>query len=97
MGWGINGRAGGQDRLFVTVILGGPRLPKMRQYNCTQQLSGGCSTPAFSVPPRSAWMIPPPPPPLCPRRYFYLGETLALVDLSLMVKSGVQYSLWGGR
>ena len=40
---------------------------------------------------------PPPPPPLCPRRYFYLGETLALVDLSLMVKSGVQYSLWGGR
>lgn len=34
--------------------------------------------------------------PYC-RRYFYLGECLALVDLSLMVKSGVQYSLWGGR
>jgi acyl-CoA oxidase len=30
------------------------------------------------------------------RKYFALGETLALVDLSLMVKSGVQYSLWGG-
>lgn len=31
-----------------------------------------------------------------PRKYFYLGECLAMVDLSLMVKSGVQYSLWGG-
>ncbi|GAX78643.1 hypothetical protein CEUSTIGMA_g6081.t1 [Chlamydomonas eustigma] len=30
------------------------------------------------------------------RKYFYLGECLALVDLSLTVKSGVQYSLWGG-
>eukprot|EP00195_Chlamydomonas_chlamydogama_P012817 CAMPEP_0202892802 /NCGR_PEP_ID=MMETSP1392-20130828/2490_1 /ASSEMBLY_ACC=CAM_ASM_000868 /TAXON_ID=225041 /ORGANISM="Chlamydomonas chlamydogama, Strain SAG 11-48b" /LENGTH=662 /DNA_ID=CAMNT_0049576893 /DNA_START=125 /DNA_END=2113 /DNA_ORIENTATION=+ len=30
------------------------------------------------------------------RRYFYLGECLGLVDLSLMIKSGVQYSLWGG-
>ncbi|GFH08699.1 acyl-coenzyme A oxidase, partial [Haematococcus lacustris] len=28
--------------------------------------------------------------------YFKTGEVLALVDLSLMVKSGVQYSLWGG-
>ncbi|GIL69204.1 hypothetical protein Vretimale_12660 [Volvox reticuliferus] len=31
-----------------------------------------------------------------PRKYFYLGECLSMVDLSLMVKSGVQYSLWGG-
>ncbi|KAG2487507.1 hypothetical protein HYH03_013925 [Edaphochlamys debaryana] len=31
-----------------------------------------------------------------PRKYFYLGECLALIDLSFMVKSGVQYSLWGG-
>lgn len=31
------------------------------------------------------------------RAYFYTAECLALVDLSLMVKSGVQYSLWGGR
>lgn len=31
-----------------------------------------------------------------PRKYFYLGELIALVDLSLMVKMGVQYSLWGG-
>lgn len=30
------------------------------------------------------------------RKYFYLGECLALVDLSLTVKSGVQFSLWGG-
>ena len=29
-------------------------------------------------------------------KYFYLAECLALVDLSLMIKSGVQYSLWGG-
>ena len=29
-------------------------------------------------------------------KYFYLAECLALVDLSLMVKLGVQYSLWGG-
>jgi acyl-CoA oxidase len=31
-----------------------------------------------------------------PRTYFYLGEYLSLVDLSLTVKMGVQYSLWGG-
>eukprot|EP00879_Flechtneria_rotunda_P016873 GHRR01017662.1.p1 GENE.GHRR01017662.1~~GHRR01017662.1.p1 ORF type:complete len:127 (+),score=38.88 GHRR01017662.1:660-1040(+) len=31
-----------------------------------------------------------------PTRYFYLAECLSLVDLSLTVKSGVQYSLWGG-
>lgn len=30
------------------------------------------------------------------RKYFYLAECLSLVDLSLTVKSGVQYSLWGG-
>ena len=30
------------------------------------------------------------------KKYFYLAECLALVDLSLMVKLGVQYSLWGG-
>lgn len=30
------------------------------------------------------------------RKYYYLGECLALVDLSTTVKSGVQYSLWGG-
>jgi acyl-CoA oxidase len=30
------------------------------------------------------------------RKYFYLAECLSLVDLSLMVKSGVQFSLWGG-
>ncbi|MEW5307894.1 MAG: hypothetical protein WDW38_007735 [Sanguina aurantia] len=30
------------------------------------------------------------------RKYFYLAECLSMVDLSLMVKSGVQYSLWGG-
>ncbi|KAK9822656.1 hypothetical protein WJX81_004971 [Elliptochloris bilobata] len=30
------------------------------------------------------------------KKYFYLGELLALVDLSLTVKMGVQYSLWGG-
>lgn len=30
------------------------------------------------------------------RKYFYLAECLAVVDLSLMVKSGVQFSLWGG-
>jgi acyl-CoA oxidase len=28
--------------------------------------------------------------------YFYLGELLALVDLSATIKLGVQYSLWGG-
>ena len=28
--------------------------------------------------------------------YFFLGELLALVDLSTTVKTGVQYSLWGG-
>ena len=27
---------------------------------------------------------------------FFLGELLALVDLSTTVKTGVQYSLWGG-
>ena len=27
--------------------------------------------------------------------YFYLGELLALVDLSATIKTGVQYSLWG--
>lgn len=31
-----------------------------------------------------------------PAKYFYLGELLALVDLSLTIKTGVQYSLWGG-
>ena len=31
-----------------------------------------------------------------PQAYFNLGEYLALVDLSLTVKMGVQYSLWGG-
>lgn len=31
-----------------------------------------------------------------PQTYFYLGEYLSLVDLSLTVKMGVQYSLWGG-
>uniref|UniRef100_A0A383WGP6 Acyl-coenzyme A oxidase n=1 Tax=Tetradesmus obliquus TaxID=3088 RepID=A0A383WGP6_TETOB len=30
------------------------------------------------------------------KKYFYLAECLSMVDLSLMVKSGVQYSLWGG-
>lgn len=30
------------------------------------------------------------------KKYFYLGELLSLVDLSLTVKMGVQYSLWGG-
>lgn len=30
------------------------------------------------------------------KKYFYLAECLSLVDLSLMVKSGVQFSLWGG-
>eukprot|EP00879_Flechtneria_rotunda_P007853 GHRR01008229.1.p1 GENE.GHRR01008229.1~~GHRR01008229.1.p1 ORF type:complete len:205 (+),score=54.74 GHRR01008229.1:163-777(+) len=30
------------------------------------------------------------------KKYFYLAECLSLVDLSLTVKSGVQYSLWGG-
>lgn len=30
------------------------------------------------------------------KKYFYLAELLALVDLSLTVKMGVQYSLWGG-
>lgn len=30
------------------------------------------------------------------KKYFYLAECLSLVDLSLMVKLGVQYSLWGG-
>ena len=34
-----------------------------------------------------------PPPPKCNTPP---GECLALVDLSLTVKSGVQYSLWGG-
>ncbi|PSC71176.1 acyl-coenzyme A oxidase peroxisomal [Micractinium conductrix] len=29
-------------------------------------------------------------------KYFYLSELLALVDLSLTIKLGVQYSLWGG-
>ncbi|KAL4429343.1 hypothetical protein ABPG77_005117 [Micractinium sp. CCAP 211/92] len=29
-------------------------------------------------------------------KYFYLAELLSLVDLSLTVKLGVQYSLWGG-
>jgi acyl-CoA oxidase len=29
-------------------------------------------------------------------KYFYLAELLSLVDLSLCVKMGVQYSLWGG-
>lgn len=27
--------------------------------------------------------------------YFYLGELLALIDLSATIKTGVQYSLWG--
>lgn len=31
-----------------------------------------------------------------PKTYFYLGELLAMVDLSLAIKMGVQYSLWGG-
>lgn len=31
-----------------------------------------------------------------PQAYFNLGEYLSLVDLSLTVKMGVQYSLWGG-
>lgn len=30
------------------------------------------------------------------KKYFNVGEALALVDLSLTVKCGVQYSLWGG-
>lgn len=30
------------------------------------------------------------------KKYFYLAELLSLVDLSLTVKLGVQYSLWGG-
>ncbi|EIE21705.1 long-chain acyl-CoA oxidase [Coccomyxa subellipsoidea C-169] len=30
------------------------------------------------------------------KKYFYLGELLAVVDLSLTVKMGVQYNLWGG-
>eukprot|EP01026_Neomeris_dumetosa_P052302 TRINITY_DN4623_c0_g1_i3.p1 TRINITY_DN4623_c0_g1~~TRINITY_DN4623_c0_g1_i3.p1 ORF type:complete len:734 (+),score=93.16 TRINITY_DN4623_c0_g1_i3:79-2202(+) len=30
------------------------------------------------------------------KKYFYLAECASLVDLSLMVKMGVQYSLWGG-
>eukprot|EP00197_Chlamydomonas_leiostraca_P012961 CAMPEP_0202866722 /NCGR_PEP_ID=MMETSP1391-20130828/8326_1 /ASSEMBLY_ACC=CAM_ASM_000867 /TAXON_ID=1034604 /ORGANISM="Chlamydomonas leiostraca, Strain SAG 11-49" /LENGTH=696 /DNA_ID=CAMNT_0049546701 /DNA_START=100 /DNA_END=2190 /DNA_ORIENTATION=- len=30
------------------------------------------------------------------KAYFYFAECLAMVDASLMVKSGVQYSLWGG-
>lgn len=30
------------------------------------------------------------------KKYFYLAELLSLVDLSLTVKMGVQYSLWGG-
>lgn len=30
-----------------------------------------------------------------PRRYFYLGELCAPIDLSLMIKFGVQFSLWG--
>lgn len=30
------------------------------------------------------------------KKYFYLAECLSMVDLSLMVKSGVQFSLWGG-
>ncbi len=44
--------------------------------------------------------ITPVPPAAVPsqdlKAYFKTGECLALVDLSLMVKSGVQYSLWGG-
>ncbi len=32
----------------------------------------------------------------CHRSYYYVGELLGQIDLSLMVKSGVQYSLWGG-
>lgn len=31
-----------------------------------------------------------------PKRYFYLAEMMALVDLSLTIKLGVQFSLWGG-
>ncbi|KDD71315.1 hypothetical protein H632_c5310p0, partial [Helicosporidium sp. ATCC 50920] len=31
-----------------------------------------------------------------PKQYMYQGELLALVDLSLVIKMGVQYSLWGG-
>lgn len=30
------------------------------------------------------------------KKYFYLGELLSMVDLSLTVKMGVQYCLWGG-
>lgn len=30
------------------------------------------------------------------RKYFYLAECMAMVDLSFMVKMGVQFSLWGG-
>lgn len=30
------------------------------------------------------------------KKYFYLAECMSMVDLSLMVKSGVQFSLWGG-
>lgn len=30
------------------------------------------------------------------KKYFYTAECLSLIDLSLMVKSGVQFSLWGG-
>jgi hypothetical protein len=46
---------------------------------------------------RASTQHPIPSPMGCTRRYFFLGECLSLVDLSLMVKSGVQYSLWGGR
>ncbi|KAF5836725.1 putative acyl-coenzyme A oxidase 2 peroxisomal precursor [Dunaliella salina] len=31
------------------------------------------------------------------KKYFYLAECMALIDLSLTVKAGVQFSLWGGR
>jgi acyl-CoA oxidase len=30
------------------------------------------------------------------KKYFYLAELYSLIDLSSMVKMGVQYSLWGG-
>eukprot|EP00199_Chlamydomonas_sp_CCMP681_P001411 CAMPEP_0119115636 /NCGR_PEP_ID=MMETSP1180-20130426/51673_1 /TAXON_ID=3052 ORGANISM="Chlamydomonas cf sp, Strain CCMP681" /NCGR_SAMPLE_ID=MMETSP1180 /ASSEMBLY_ACC=CAM_ASM_000741 /LENGTH=643 /DNA_ID=CAMNT_0007104711 /DNA_START=72 /DNA_END=2003 /DNA_ORIENTATION=- len=30
------------------------------------------------------------------KSYFHVGECLGQIDLSLMIKSGVQYSLWGG-
>jgi len=30
------------------------------------------------------------------KKYFYLAECMALIDLSLTVKAGVQFSLWGG-